>query len=214
MSDKNLAAETVIYAVDKDSREFEIHAIVGVPQEVGPGEWACSVKLKGLHPRLPDIRGVDPWQSLVLGINLVGNLLTGFVADGGKIYREKGGDEISVAELFSEVEEIPEAEWPPDEEQQSRIDKLSADELQKIDEAILANSSTQWRKVARIVGAAMGDNSGIIPSIPDIFYAERVRKFVTAGKLESQGNLQYMRFSEVRLPQNVISYRRGEKEKA
>ena len=49
----------------------------------------------------------------------------------------------------------------------------------------------------------MGVNSGIIENIPDIFYVERVRKFVAAGKLESQDNLAYMRFCEVRLPQDV-----------
>ena len=37
--------------------------------------------------------------------------------------------------------------------------------------------------------------------IPDLFYAERLRKLVQDGRLESQGNLAYMRLSEVRLPQ-------------
>ena len=184
--------------------EFEIRAMVGMPYKHESGDWACPVALEGLHGRLHDIYGVDSWQSLVLAMNLVGNLLTYFVEDGGKLYREKGDGEISVAELFGEVEETPEPEWPPNEQQQSRIDKLTADELQKIDDAILTNASSEWRKVARIVGAAMGTNSGIVPSIPDIFYAERVRKFVAAGKLESQGNLAFMRFSEVRLPQDVI----------
>jgi len=38
-----------------------------------------------------------------------------------------------------------------------------------------------------------------VPGIPDIYYANRVRALVEAGRLESQGNLDYMRFSEVRL---------------
>ena len=45
------------------------------------------------------------------------------------------------------------------------------------------------------------DNSESIQSVPDLFYAERLRKLVQDGKLESQGNLHYMRFSEVRLPE-------------
>lgn len=85
-------------------------------------------------------------------------------------------------------------------EAQGRIDILTSDELQRIDEAILANASTQWRKVARVAGSAMSTNLGIVPDIPDVFYADRVRKLVAAGKLESQGNLAFMRFSEVRLP--------------
>ena len=38
------------------------------------------------------------------------------------------------------------------------------------------------------------------PDVPDIYYAQRVRHLVEVGKLESQGDLHYMRYSEVRLP--------------
>ncbi|MEK7854836.1 MAG: DUF3658 domain-containing protein, partial [Acidobacteriota bacterium] len=111
---------------------------------------------------------------------------------------EKGGEEISI-EHFGFVNETPEPEWPPTEEERAQIDELTAEEIEKIDEALLANASTQWRKVARVVGTAMMANSGIVPPIPDIFYAERVRELVAAGKLESQGNLEFMGYSEVRL---------------
>jgi hypothetical protein len=105
---------------------------------------------------------------------------------------------------MNDVVKTSETEWPPTAEQQARIDKLTVDHLQKIDEAILANASSQWRKVSRVAGSAMMANSGTVPSIPDIFYAERIRDLVTAGKLESQGNLAAMRFREVRLPMGVI----------
>ena len=36
--------------------------------------------------------------------------------------------------------------------------------------------------------------------VPDVFYSQRARALVKAGKLESQGNLFFIRFSEVRLP--------------
>jgi hypothetical protein len=39
-----------------------------------------------------------------------------------------------------------------------------------------------------------------LPEIPDGYYAQRVALLVNAGNLHSQGNLDYMRFSEVRLP--------------
>ena len=39
-----------------------------------------------------------------------------------------------------------------------------------------------------------------IPDVPDIYYAQRVRRLVAVGELESQGNLEYMGYSEVRLP--------------
>ena len=39
--------------------------------------------------------------------------------------------------------------------------------------------------------------------IPDLYFAQRGRKLVEAGRLESQGNLSYMGLSEVRLPKGL-----------
>lgn len=65
---------------------------------------------------------------------------------------------------------------------------------------MLAQASASWRKVARIVGMAIEQLRERIPDVPDIYYAQRVQNLVALGKLESQGNLAFMRFSEVRLP--------------
>jgi hypothetical protein len=200
MSDAKPIAETTIFAIDQDSREFEIRAAVGVPFQRDSGEWACPVILEGYLGLHQDIYGGDSWQSMALAQRLVHNLLSYFVADGGKLFLEKGGEEISVAELWGGVEETPEPDGPRTEEQQAEIDKLKVEHLRLIDEAILANASTQYRKVARVVGSAMRTNDEILLNIPDIFYAERVRILVAAGKLESEGNLLYMGYSEVRIP--------------
>jgi hypothetical protein len=40
-----------------------------------------------------------------------------------------------------------------------------------------------------------------IPNISEIYYAQRLRRLVGEGLPESEGNLDFMRFSEVRLPQ-------------
>lgn len=77
--------------------------------------------------------------------------------------------------------------------------KLTNEELQRIDESIIDHASTEWRKVAMVVGLAMTDNQGSFENVPDFFYAERVRLLVEVGRLESQGNLESIRFSEVRL---------------
>ena len=77
--------------------------------------------------------------------------------------------------------------------------KLTNEELQRIDESIIDHASTEWRKVAMVVGLAMTDNQGSFETVPDFFYAERVRLLVEVGRLESQGNLESIRFSEVRL---------------
>jgi len=102
-------------------------------------------------------------------------------------------------------EEIPSPDPPLTPEQQARVAQLSDAEIQAIDETLLSNSSHQWRKVARVVGMTMMGYSVHLPSIPDIFYGQRVRKIVQDGRLESQGNLSVMRLSEVRLPGPFLS---------
>ena len=87
------------------------------------------------------------------------------------------------------------------DEQQERVNRLTAEEIQNIDDALMAGASTQFRKVARVVGIAMAVGSDNFKLVPDIFYASRVRKLVEEGRLVSEGNLEFMRFSEVKLPE-------------
>jgi hypothetical protein len=89
---------------------------------------------------------------------------------------------------------------PLNAEQSLRVSRLTQEDLWAMDRELLAQASKNWRKVARIVGMAIGELSGRIPNVPDLYYAQRVRHLVEVGKLESQGNLAYMRYSEVRLP--------------
>ena len=79
-------------------------------------------------------------------------------------------------------------------------EKLSYEAIQAIDYLLLSHAHAKWRKVAMIVALTMTDPENRNRGIPDLFYAQRVRKLVEEGRLESQGNLQEMRFSEVRLP--------------
>jgi hypothetical protein len=86
-----------------------------------------------------------------------------------------------------------------DVEQSMRVSKLTQDDLWDIDRELLAQSARSWRKVARIVAFTMDKLSSRVPGVPDVYYAQRVRHLVEIGKLESQGDLHRMRFSEVRL---------------
>ncbi len=79
------------------------------------------------------------------------------------------------------------------------VSKLSEAELSIIDGALLSNISSQWRKVARVVGTTMSEQENRITGIPDVFYAQRVSYLAQKGLIESQGNLQAMRYSEVKL---------------
>jgi hypothetical protein len=65
---------------------------------------------------------------------------------------------------------------------------------------MLSCAFPRWRKVAEIVGFAMDKLSAKYPKFSDVFFAERIRVLAEQGRLESQGDLSSMRFSEVRLP--------------
>lgn len=89
---------------------------------------------------------------------------------------------------------------PMDAEQQARADALTPAQVEAIDRELLRASDLQWRKVARVVGTVMfGDWPGKPDGLADVFYAQRVAGLVRAGKLQAQGDLARMRFSEVRL---------------
>jgi hypothetical protein len=86
-------------------------------------------------------------------------------------------------------------------EEEARVAQLNDDQVRSIDEALLSNACSNWRKIARVVGTTMMgiENLG---GIPDLYFAHRVRNLVEAGRLESQGNLSCMGIGEVRLPKD------------
>jgi len=86
------------------------------------------------------------------------------------------------------------------EEEQELVSKLKPADLELIDRTLLSACAPSWRKVARVVGTALNSFQDQLPEIPDGYYAQRIALLVSSGRLESQGNLEHMRFSEVRLP--------------
>ena len=80
------------------------------------------------------------------------------------------------------------------------IAKLTANQLALMDEALLAYASNSWRKLARVACAAMDATKPSVAGIPDIYFAQRIALLVSQGRLEAQGNMRRMRFSEVRFP--------------
>jgi hypothetical protein len=105
--------------------------------------------------------------------------------------------------------EYPELEPPeplgqPDtdlsEEDRQFVAELGLLDFELMDRTLLSECASSWRKVARVVGTSMRELQDQLPNVPDSYYAQRVALLVAAGNLESQGNLDHMRFSEVRLP--------------
>lgn len=205
MSEFEPIAERVLFAVDKNGREFDIGLKIGMPYMTDSphGDWACPVAVVGLVGSMADIKGVDSLQALSLALGLTRILLEAFTeSDGGKIYSEKGGPELTVDEAFG-VSFQPPSEEPDEElsdEQQNRVSLLTAEEIATIDAAILRNCSTQFRKIARVVGFSLGEVREVIPNVPDLFYVQRIRQLIAEGKLESQGNISAMRLGEIKLP--------------
>ena len=97
---------------------------------------------------------------------------------------------------------IPQPDPQLTPEQQALVTELSEDEIKEIDAQLLALVSNQWRKIAAVVGFTMRNFEPRVFGIPDIFYAQRVRKLVEDSQIESQGNTEYIGYSEVRLQKN------------
>jgi hypothetical protein len=90
---------------------------------------------------------------------------------------------------------------PPLSPEQARVAaSLSPEFVAAIDAELLSHARPRSRKVAMLVGMAMGNPKVRAPGLPDLFYAQRVRELVAKGQLVAEGNLDFMRYSEVRLP--------------
>ena len=92
----------------------------------------------------------------------------------------------------------PDAPLTPEQETQARL--LTASDLQHIDECLLSQATHQWHKVARIIGLTMKILNHEFPDLPDAFYSLRIQHLVECGAIEAIGNLNRMRYSEVRIP--------------
>jgi hypothetical protein len=89
---------------------------------------------------------------------------------------------------------------PMSPEQASVAASLTLELIERIDTELLSHARRSSRKVAMLVGMAMGNEAVRVPGLPDVFYAQRVRILVEKGLLIGEGNLSFMRHSEVRLP--------------
>jgi len=89
---------------------------------------------------------------------------------------------------------------PMSSEERAIADALDASLVARIDSLIIAQASTRFKKVARVVGEAMCDETLNIPGLTDAYFSERVRLLVEKGLLVGFGDLNYLGYSSVRLP--------------
>jgi hypothetical protein len=98
------------------------------------------------------------------------------------------------------TDEVPAPNPPLSAAEQSAAARLTSSDIAFIDSAVLSCALPRWQKLARIVGRTMDKLESRYPDFLESFYAQRVQILADQGRLESQGDLNYMRFSEVRLP--------------
>jgi hypothetical protein len=85
-------------------------------------------------------------------------------------------------------------------EQEERARQLTPADIKRIDDCLLSHTPHQWGKVARVIGLTMREIYGEFPGLPDVFYALRIKHLAESGAIEAAGNLNRMRYSEIRLP--------------
>jgi uncharacterized protein DUF3658 len=71
--------------------------------------------------------------------------------------------------------------------------------LHRIDECLLSHGSREWQKVARVIGSVMAVLGPQFPNAPHVFYAQRIKHLAEIGAIEAAGDLNRIRYSEVRI---------------
>lgn len=124
----------------------------------------------------------------------------------GKLGRSIGLIREFQAPLFEKYPELkPDPPWPNEEppglteEQKLLVATLTLEELEAIDNELLLYANQRFQKVAMIIALFMARSNLTLPNVPGKFYAQRVKALVDRGALVGQGNLDHMRYSEVRL---------------
>jgi hypothetical protein len=152
------------------------------------------VAAENLDRAATETRGL-PLEPTTKYIHSIGEAVANIFQIQQKIYRLR--PDLQPDALRKEVPK-PAPDLPP--RQEALVGKLSEEEIQEIDKLLFSHAKRSWRKVAMLVGLAMMDKDSYREGIPDTFYSPRVRKLVEEPRLEFRGDLQYMRFGEVRLP--------------
>jgi len=77
--------------------------------------------------------------------------------------------------------------------------ELTPADLERIDSCLMCFIPDRYRKVAFVIGQAMLKLKDEYPTLLDMFYASRIKHLAATGVIEAAGNLDRIRFSEVRL---------------
>ena len=80
------------------------------------------------------------------------------------------------------------------------VEKLSLEEIQKIDEWLCSLINHKWQKVAKVVAMAImiSEETSELLDVPDVFFGMRIEKLEAKGEIVARGNIKQMRYSEIK----------------
>jgi hypothetical protein len=114
-----------------------------------------------------------------------------------------GSSEQARAQAIQQCPDLAHAKPIPDAQlhtaEMEKVSRLKVSDIEVIDRTIVANSTHIWQKANRIVGCTLVDLKIAFPEVPLGFYAQRIAALVQGGKLEAQGEIEFMRLCELRL---------------
>ncbi len=97
---ENVIAEQKLYSITANGESKPLILRIGAPEKKDEETWRCPWEIEGLYTKVSPAIGISSLHSLVLVVALFEQQLKYFVEDGGKLYLELGGTEISVSEII------------------------------------------------------------------------------------------------------------------
>ena len=85
------------------------------------------------------------------------------------------------------------------QEAQDAIARLQAEDLEQIDQSILAALDRGWKQAGLIAAGVMICAPDEYEEIPEAFYIARMRTLAQTARIEVKGDLETLKSSEVRL---------------
>jgi hypothetical protein len=97
--------------------------------------------------------------------------------------------------------------YEPTDEEIAQMQASSEEERTAVELMILRECSSQWQKVAKIVGDLLKEFEQNYPHLPFAYLQATMEELASLEKVEIVGDVWRMRYSEIRLvpPSNVAS---------
>ena len=126
----------------------------------------------------------------------------------GAIVELHSGVRAPVVRQYRDLQKIdPEdaAPYEPTDEEIEQMRSASGEIEMAVDTMILRECTSQWQKVAKIVGDLIPEFEQVCAELPIAYIQARMGELENSGKIELVGNVWSMRYSETRLAQDEAS---------